>query len=205
MKVIQVFNILNIRFVYDKYYNTWFYCIDIAKLFGYNKASDTMRRNIKSENKIHLYSFLKKFGKNVKLQVPSTNLKIVLINTDGLISLIKNGRKFTKKIKIELINFIKETCNIKYEFEENEYISIIENIFYKYDFINNYDVLNYNINLYFIELKIAIILVDNNQDIENENEIINALKCNILKINTNDVNFSICNTIGDIIEIITKI
>ncbi|AAG02963.1 ALI motif gene family protein [Betaentomopoxvirus amoorei] len=105
------------------------------------------------------------------------------------------------------IDNINLNLNIIHNIEDDS-INNIYKALYKYNKVLKYIVKNYKIDLYILDVKLAIECVNNNKilciDYEKEKIIKNELKCTFYKYNPNDKNFCIFKTIGEIFDIINK-
>jgi very-short-patch-repair endonuclease len=159
---------------------------DIEKLFNF--------KNIRGYN----YQLEEKI--NIKHQTPGGLQNVGFLTYKGLCKLICNSRKqipeeFIKILEIN-INTTKFTCI------ETDTIKCILNTFEGEEYVLQYKILNYRIDLYFPKYKLAIECDEYHYNIENdkirETEIINKLNCVFIRYKPYDKKFNIFNLLNQI-------
>jgi very-short-patch-repair endonuclease len=128
-----------------------------------------------------------------------------LLSLDGIKRVIIISRK---PKSIELCRLFNIECDVKIVAKETNFIEQIITTFNKFNMEQQYQCLNYRIDLYFIDYKLAIEFDENHaykgtlDDIKRENIIKEYLKCKFIRVKYNDNIFKTINVI--LLEIISQ-
>lgn len=179
----------NIESIATKF-NTRKHCIKrTLKLYGFEQDKDYII--VKNENE-------KKWGGN--------NYETIMINKSVYDQVVAHYALRTRKSSIVSdieIKFIK-----RYLPEETETIDFVyETLSSSFTLKKQYKVLNYRIDLYIIEKKIAIECDENNHkdrdqqyEKKRENDIIEAIGCKFIRFNPNDKTFKLSTLMASILK-----
>ena len=136
----------------------------------------------------------------IKDETPGGIQNVGFLTYKGLLKLICNSRK---QIPEEFIKYLEIDINsTKFICIETDTIDCILNTFEGEEYILQYKILNYRIDLYFPKYKLAIECDESHHYIENdkkrENEIVNKLNCVFIRYKPYDKNFNIFKLLNQI-------
>lgn len=186
--------------------DTWFKGNDVAKLLDYKRPCDAICDNVQKVDK-KIYGELSIntiFEKNKsKKRDYSLQKDTIFININGVKTLLLKTKKPIEKNLTELFGI--NILNYKILTKEQKFLNYIIKIFKHHDIRLQYPILNYKIDLYILDLNLAIECDENghnnyNQELEKirQSDIEHLLKCKFIRFNPDDEYFDINNVISDI-------
>lgn len=178
----------------------YFKAKDCAKLLKYKDTNNAIKKHVYINNKIKYENISK--SNNLHWNEKNT----IYINKLGLTELIMKHRTIVSDDVINnLINRFDLNLNLITKSKEQKYINIIIECFKNHKYKTQYNVYAFYIDLYFIDLKLAIECDENNhkdRDKKYDNNrqalIENYLKCKFIRFNPDDKNFNIFTIINQI-------
>jgi very-short-patch-repair endonuclease len=203
----------------------WFPGKKLCMIMGYKNTKDALLKNVKSKHKKTLDELKKVHSLATKSQesldrfhwpfskeLNYNKAKAVYINKTGLRNLITKSKLAGN---IHLITQLSYTfhlnLNVVHLTKEQETISAIMDVFPDFQAIQQFCVLNYRIDLYLPEVKLAIecdefnhAMYDAEEERKREREIYQELGCAFFRYNPDDKDFNVFCMLGELRQTIEK-
>jgi very-short-patch-repair endonuclease len=186
----EICNINDIRFIEDSSNKKWFVAKDICDILKLSNTSEAVK------------PILNIYKKKYKIKSISGIQNTNTIDIDGIKYLLQNSRSMHKDIIIDKLNM---ELDIIYDCKESSHLKIISAAFKLYDYVLQYKIGKYRIDLYFLKYKLAIEVDEYNHnrrdksyEKDRQKYIEDELGCEFIRFNPDEKNFNI----GDIISII---
>jgi very-short-patch-repair endonuclease len=175
---------------------------DIEKLFEMDRLVD----NVKQENT--LYIAVQDYEQFLLVQ--QKPMKRTFFTSNGIKKFLTTSRSINPSrikafLKNSLIKHLNINVDIVYLFKEQEILSSIEEAFKDEDWVKQYSVKGYRIDLYFTEYNLAIECDEHNHKGRNklyeekrERKIKDSLQCTFIRFNPDDPDFRVSKLIKTI-------
>ena len=189
---------------------------DVCAILEYSNVKDALQKHVKSKYKKDLQTIIEEVVRanpdTIIGKIPSSKLsynegKAVYLSKDGLVALLTKSRTLASYHASKVISD-KLGLNLKYVFnvsKQQQTMDIIRAAFQSIVCFPEYKVGPYRIDLYFLDLKVAVECneyghVDRDQQYEHEREqfIKNKLGCIFVRYNPDSPCFNVGNVIHEI-------
>lgn len=216
MEVVKTFNfdiennimiVNNVKItVVGNYETPWFSGKEMCEALGYQNSKKTLLTNVKTKHKKTLLE-LKELG-HINRYLSYHESKVVYINKEGLEVLLSKSKLVIEKGVMEsLIDNFSLNLNLIHTSKEQEFIGAIKTVFAHYHHQTQFSIGKYRIDLYFINLKIAVEcdeLGHRDRDPVEEEErqrfIEDQLGCTFFRFNPDCKDFNIYVTINQLLK-----
>ena len=185
----------NIRY-FETETDKWFILKDVINILKLTNVTETSK-------------ILPSYCKNTeKINTNQGKQQMIIINTEGITRIMQSTRSIFVSMLKNGLTTISINLNIIYACKEIIYLRIISSAFKYFSHQFQYRVGKYQIDLYFIEYKIAIECDENNHknkknyvsDKDREEYIKNKLGCVFIRFNPDENDFNIGDIINNILE-----
>jgi very-short-patch-repair endonuclease len=203
----------------------WFPGKEICMTMRYKDTKSVLLKNVESKHKINLdelkkvhslvtesQEILERFHWPFSKELSYHEAKAVYINKTGLRNLItKSKLAGNNHLITQLSDTFHLNLNVVHLTKEQETISAIMDVFPDFQAIQQFCVLNYRIDLYLPEVKLAIecdefnhAMYDAEEERKREREIYQQLGCAFFRYDPDDKDFNIFCMLGELRQTIEK-